>query len=170
MKSELGPLHLTQTNRPKERGASHLIRTGLVQPRHPSVVFRIRTRSMLYGIYYVQADTMDQVRDTCICKSGFEMTLPSEMSATWTSTMTTTGFIHRWVSGDDDDDEEFRPRLSRFVLKEEYILQPSMIWNTETEYFLFGARTWNARNTNHLTPGMRFNCPTNQISSLYAWR
>ena len=82
MASELGPLHLTQTNSPKERGASHIIRAGVVQPRHPSVVFRIRTRSMLYGIYYVQADTMDQVRDTCICKSGFEMTLPSEMSAT----------------------------------------------------------------------------------------
>ena len=27
------------------------------------------------------------------------------------------------------------------------------------EYFHFGARTWNARNTNHLTSGMRFNYP-----------
>ena len=33
-------------------------------------------------IYYVQADTMDRVRDTCRCKSGFEMTLLSAMSAT----------------------------------------------------------------------------------------
>ena len=81
MESELGPLHLTQTNRPKERGASHLIRAGLVQPRHPSAVFRIRTRSMLYGIYYKQIRWTGSVTPAA-ANMALKMTLPSEMSAT----------------------------------------------------------------------------------------
>lgn len=119
MKSELGPLHLTQTNSPKERGASHLTRTGLVQPRHPSVVFRIRTRSMRYGYTTSRYDgpgpwhLQMQIwlwndvafRDEC------NLNLYHDDNR----------FIHGRVSRDHD--EEFRPRLSRFVSKEEYILQ-----------------------------------------------
>lgn len=81
MASELGPLHLTQTNSPKERGASHIIRAGVVQPRHPSVVFRIRTRSMLYGIYYKQIRWTGSVTPAA-ANMALKMTLPSEMSAT----------------------------------------------------------------------------------------
>ena len=72
---------------------------------------------------------MDRVRDTCSCKSGFENDVAFREECNLNLYHDDNGFIHGSISGDDD--EEFCPRLSRFVLKEECILQTSMIWNTE---------------------------------------